>query len=112
MTDSGSGIARDKETELLTETVDRLNLMFGAGKLTDKDLLNYAQTIQDKLTENQHIMDQVRNNPPDRVMLGDFPKAVDDAVIEAGAAHKDMMMTYLKNPTTREQFLRFLLDRL
>lgn len=112
MTESGSGIARDKETELLTETVDRLNLMFGAGKLTDKDLLNYAQAIQDKLTENQHIMDQVRNNPPDRVMLGDFPKAVDDAVMEAGAAHKDMMMTYLKNPITREQFIRFLLDRL
>jgi type I restriction enzyme R subunit len=110
MTDSGSAGVRDKETELLTETVERLNLMFGAGKLSDKDLLNYANAIKDKLLENERIMDQVRNNPADRVMLGDFPKAVDAAVIEAGNVHQEMMMTYLKNPATREQFMRFLLD--
>ncbi len=112
MTDSGSAGVHDKETELLTETVERLNLMFGAGKLSDKDLLRYANTIKDKLLENEHIMDQVRNNPPDRILLGDFPKAVDTAVIEAGKIHQDIMLTYLKNQTIREQFIRFLLDQL
>ena len=58
----------------------RLNELFITDELTEKDLVNYAHTIKDKVKESSKVMSQIANNTPEQAMLGDFTKAIDDAV--------------------------------
>ncbi|MFZ4662545.1 MAG: type I restriction endonuclease subunit R [Caldilineaceae bacterium] len=109
-TDLGTGKARDKQAAWLSQIIARLNEIFITDGLTDKDLINYAYTIADKVRENAHVMHQVANNAPDQVMIGDFPGAVDDAVIGANASHQTQMMQYLNNPATQANFQRLVLE--
>ena len=76
----------------------------------DKDLINYAHTIRDKVSENRIVMDQVRNNSPEQAMLGDFPKALDDAVMDSSEAHQKQMMQILSNPEVAKGFARVVFD--
>ncbi|WP_199177623.1 hypothetical protein [Erwinia sp. B116] len=45
-------------------------------------------------------------------MLGDFPKAIDDAVMDSNDAHQDIMAQYLNNPEIARGFARVVFDRL
>ena len=69
-----------------------------------------ATPFADKVRENAHVMHQVANNGTEQVMLGDFPGAVDDAVIEANERHQIQMMQYLNNPATQASFQRLVLE--
>jgi type I restriction enzyme R subunit len=39
----------------------------------EKDMVNYAYTISDKVRENNIVMQQIENNNAEQAMLGDFP---------------------------------------
>jgi type I restriction enzyme, R subunit len=101
---------RNQQAAWLSQIIARLNEIFITDGLTDKDLINYAYTIADKVRENAHVMHQVANNAPEQVMLGDFPAAVDDAVIDANERHQTQMMQYLNNPATQAGFQRLVLE--
>lgn len=76
-------------------------------------MLNYAYTVRDKLAENEIVMKQIAaNNTPEQVMLGDFPKAMDDAILESSAAHQEQMMQLLSDPAKASMFARVILDML
>lgn len=109
-TDLGTGKPRDKQAAWLSQIIARLNEIFITDGLTDKDLINYAYTIADKVLENAHVMHQVANNATEQIMLGDFPGAVDDAVIGANESHQTQMMQYLNNPATQAGFQRLVLE--
>ncbi len=47
-------------------------------------------------------MTQIANNTREQAMLNDFPKAIDDAVMDSNPAQQDMMMQYLTNPDWRK----------
>ncbi len=66
--------------------------------MTEKNIVNYAFTIRDKLSENANIMDQIANNSPEQAMLGDFEKALDDAIIDSSEVHQNQKMQLLSNP--------------
>ena len=55
-------------------------------------------------------MAQVRNNTAEQAMLGDFPKAVEDAVLASGDAHQELMAQFLANKTVQKGFARLLLE--
>ena len=109
-TDLGTGRPRDKEELWLSQIITRLNELFITDGLTEKDLINYANTIADKVMEDERVMTQVANNPSEQVMLGDFPGAVDNAVIDSNEAHQNQMMQYLNNQETQAGFQRLVLD--
>ncbi len=69
----------------------RLNELFVTDGLTENDLLVYARTIANKVGENSAVTDQMRNNAAEQAILGDFSPAVDDAVMESGEAHQNLM---------------------
>jgi type I restriction enzyme R subunit len=108
--DLGSAKAQDKKEEFLSQILVRLNELFISDGLTDKDLINYAHTIRDKVSENKNVMNQVRNNTPEQAMLGDFPKALDDAVMDSSEAHQKQMMQILSNPEVAKGFARVVFD--
>lgn len=110
--DIGTAKPKHRKEEFLSNILKRLNELFITDNLTDKDLINYAFTVRDKLSENQTVMAQIMNNSPEQVMLGDFPKAIDNAVLESNDAQKEMMMQYLSNPELAKNFARVVFDML
>ena len=108
---TGGGKARDPKTELLEMIIKQLNDLF-AGELTDDDKLNYAITIKDKVLENARVVEQVRNNTKEQAMLGDFPDALTDAIIESMDAHQSMAGQLLGQDAVRKRFSRLVLDML
>ena len=108
----GTASAKDKKEEFLSQIISRLNELFITDQLTEKDLVNYAYTIRDKVSENKQVMSQIANNTPDQALLGDFPKAIDDAVMDSSDAHKNQMMQLLSDPEKAKGFARVVFDLL
>jgi len=108
----GTAKPKDKKEEFLSQIIGRLNELFITDELTDKDLVNYAYTVRDKLSENALVMSQIANNTPEQAMLGDFPKAIDDAVMDSNEAHQNQMMQLLSDPAKAAGFARVVFDLL
>lgn len=108
----GTRKARDKKEEFLSQIIERLNETFITDGLSENDLLDYARTITNKVSENAHVMHQVRNNSPDQAMLGDFASALDDAVMESSAAHQNQMNQILGSKEVAANFGRIVFDLL
>ena len=108
----GTARAKDKKDEFLSQILARLNELFITDGLSDKDMINYAATVRDKLAENAVVMHQIMNNTPEQALLGDFPRALDDAVLDSSEAHKAMMMQYLSSPDVAKGFARVVFDML
>ncbi len=95
--DVGTRKARDKKEEFLSLIIARLNDVFVSDGLTENDLLDYARTITNKVSENEAVMHQIRNNSAEQALLGDFASAVDNAVMESADAHQNQMNQVLSN---------------
>jgi len=108
--EAGTAKAKDKMIEFLSQIVYRLNELFITDKLTEADMVNYANTISDKVRENELVMRQLLSNSPEQAMLGDFPKAVDDAVMDSGTAHQNQMMQLLSDPSKAKMFSKVIFD--
>lgn len=104
----GTAKAKDKQEEFLSEIVAKLNELFITDELTEADMVNYAYTVRDKVRENTLVMHQLANNTPEQAMLGDFPKAVDDAILGSSDAHQNQMMQLLSDPRKAEQFSKLI----
>ena len=110
--DLGTAKAKDKKQEFLSQIIARLNELFITDGLTDKDLVNYAYVVRDKVAENKLVMTQIANNSNEQALLGDFTKAIDDAVLDSNDVHRAMMMQYLSNPELAKGFARVVFDLL
>ncbi|WP_347989883.1 DEAD/DEAH box helicase family protein [Methylomonas sp. AM2-LC] len=110
--DIGSAKPSDRKEELLSQIINRLNELFITDSLTEKDLVNYAYTIRDKVSENAIVMKQIANNTPEQALLGGFRKAVDDAIMDSSEAHQNQMMQLLSDPTKAANFAKVVFDLL
>ena len=110
--DVGTGRARSKQEEWLSEIINRLNDLFMTDGLSDQDLINYAYTIRDKIGENQTVMHQIANNSAEQALLGDFAGALDKAVMESGEIHQNQMLQYLNSKELQAGFQRVVFDML
>jgi type I restriction enzyme R subunit len=108
----GSKSAKERKEELLSQVIERLNEIFLSDELTDADMLSYARTIRDKVKENTTVMKQIENNSAEQALLGDFAKAIDDAVIDSSDAHQAQMLQLLSNPARSNDFAKLIFDML
>ncbi len=108
----GTAKAKDPKEEFLSQIISKLNELFITDMLTDQDMVNYLYTIKDKMKENTLVMKQIDNNTPEQAMLGDFPKALMDAIMDSGEAHENQMMQLLSNPDKANGFSRLVFDLL
>ncbi len=107
----GPAKPQDRQEEYL-QIINRLNEVFVTDQLTDKDMVNYAYTIRDKVGENLRVMNQIENNSPEQALLGDFSKAIDDAIMDSSEAHQNQMMQLLADPSKAANFARIVFDLL
>lgn len=108
----GTGKASEKKEEFISQVIRRLNEIFITDNLTDKDMVNYANTVRDKVIENQQVMNQIANNSREQAMLGDFPKAVDEAIMSSGEASQAQMMQLLADAEKGKKFMTLIFDML
>ncbi|MGL1892168.1 MAG: DEAD/DEAH box helicase family protein [Spirochaetaceae bacterium] len=108
----GSGKGKSKKEDYLSVIVTKLNEIFTDENLTDKDKLNFYRTQVEKMSENNQVMTQVKNNSRAQALLGDFPKAVENAVMDSGDAFSSMQMHLFSNPENMKRFTGALLDGL
>jgi len=108
----GSATAKDKKEELLSQLISKLNELFITDNLTENDMVNYAYTVRDKVSENALVMEQLKNNSPEQAMLGDFGKAIDDAILDSNEAHQNQMMQLLSDPVKSAGFSKLVFDML
>ena len=107
---AGSARARDPKAEFLSRVLERLNEIFLMDALTDNDVVHFAETVASKVGENQRAMEQFRNNTREQVMLGDFPKAVDDAVFNSSEAQRNQMLQLISDPKKAQDFTALIYD--
>ena len=107
---AGTGKPKEQKEELLSKVINRLNEVFAGEEFTDKDKVNFMNTIWDKVTENEIVVKQFSNNSTDQIMLGGYPDAAEDAMFEAKDAFEDMTMHLLSNPNQFKKFIRLMLD--
>jgi type I restriction enzyme, R subunit len=108
----GTAKPKDKQEEFLSQIINRLNEVFVTDQLTDKDMVNYAYTIRDKVGENAKVVMQMQHNSPEQALLGDFSKAIDDAIMDSSEAHQNQMMQLLADPNKAANFARIVFDLL
>ncbi|MGM8898871.1 MULTISPECIES: type I restriction endonuclease subunit R [unclassified Psychrobacter] len=107
---SGTAKPKDQKEELLSKVINRLNEVFAGEDFTDKDMINFQNTIWDKVTENEIVVKQFSNNSTDQIMLGGYPDAAMDALFESQEAYEGMTMHLLSNPDQFKKFIRLMLD--
>lgn len=108
----GTAKAKNIEEAFLSEIIVRLNELFITDHLTQNDMVNYAYTIRDKISENTLVMKQIAENTPEQAMLGNFPKAIDDAIMDSSEAHQNQMLQLLSDPAKTASFARVVFDLL
>jgi type I restriction enzyme R subunit len=97
-TKEGSGATpKDAQTELLNEIISRMNDLFVEDGLSEGDMLNYANTLFGKVSEDDIAVDQARNNTKEQAMLGQFPEAINRAIIENLDVNERMGMKALSD---------------
>lgn len=67
-------------------------------------MLNYANTIKDKVLENEKVVEQVHNNTKEQAMMGGFADAINTAVIDSLEVHQDLATQILSKDQIREGF--------
>ncbi len=108
---AGTAQARDAQKERLAEIIRRLNEVFGADVGDDRQL-RYARTILEGVGDNESVMAQLRNNPRDQVMRGDYVHVVRDEVLELLDDYGALSERVLENDQKLRQFSWTLLDML
>ena len=68
--------------------------------------------MRDKLRENPIVMAQIANNTDEQAMLGDFPKAIDDAILDSSDAHENQKIQLLSDGEKVKRFARLIFDLL
>ncbi|MBI9108348.1 MAG: type I restriction endonuclease subunit R [Spirochaetales bacterium] len=107
---AGSAKAKNRKEELISEIINKLNELFDSEDLSNNDMVNYSYTIRDKVIENKFVMTQIENNTREQAMLGDFLRAVDDAIIESSEAHQNQKIQLLSNPNKAKAFAELIFD--
>jgi len=108
----GSSKPADKKEEQLSQIIQAINELFITDNLSDQDVINYANTVCDKVRENTIVMAQIANNSDEQAMLGDFPKAVDDAILSSSDAQQNLMRQLLSDSKKTEIFAQLIFTML
>ncbi|WP_298432833.1 DEAD/DEAH box helicase family protein [Ottowia sp.] len=109
ITDAGGGQVQDKQKRLLSEILEKLNDLF-EGDLTESDQLSFVNTLKSKLGESEVLVQQARNNEkPQFGASPDLQSELQNAIIDAFAAHQTMSKQALDSEKVRAGLISILL---
>ena len=101
MTDSGSGMVREKEKAYLAEIIAKVNDLF-EGELSENDKLVFVNNVKGKMLESQILVKQAGNNSKEQFANSpDLNNELMNAIIDAFAAHSTMSKQALDSEKVR-----------
>lgn len=102
ISESGSGLVRDKEKTFLNEIIEKVNDLF-QGELTDEDKLVYVNNvIKGKLMQSEVLVSQANNNSKEQFSNSpDLNTEIMNAIMDALAAHTTMSRQALDSEKVR-----------
>ena len=106
----GASKPNPKKEEFISQIISKLNEIFAGEGLTEEDMLQRANTDFYKVKENKDVMMQIKNNTREQAMLGEFPRAVEDAIMKNGEISSKLDMILLSNPAKLKAYTWMLLD--
>jgi type I restriction enzyme R subunit len=104
----GTGKPKDPKKERLAEIIERLNDLFGTG-VDDRDQLQFADNLADRMSRDAGVVDQVRSHTPDQVMHGRFPRLLERIVLDAMADHEELATKALESDENLDGLARAVL---
>ena len=107
---TGSGSPHDPEKVFLSELIKELNELF-EGELTDLDVINYTNSIRDKVLESPTLRKQAMANTKDRLIISpDFEREFTKAVIGQMGINQKMSEQILNDREKRLRFSSLVID--
>ena len=107
---TGSGSPHDPEKVFLSELIKELNELF-EGELTDSDVVNYTNSIRDKVFESPTLRKQAMANTKDRLIISpDFEREFTKAVIGQMGINQKMSEQILNDREKRLRFSSLVID--
>jgi hypothetical protein len=70
----------------------------------DADQLRFLEAINDRLRQQEDVMAQIQNHPPEQVMHGLYPQRVVDTVLDVMIDYEKMSLSVLDNETASQRF--------
>lgn len=107
---AGSGSPHDPEKVYISELIKELNELF-EGELTDADVINYTNSIRDKVLESPTLRKQAMANTKDRLIISpDFEREFTKAVIGQMGINQKMSEQILNDREKRLRFSSLVID--
>ncbi len=107
---TGAGSPHDPEKAYLSELIKELNELF-EGELTDADVINYTNSIRDKVLESPTLRKQALANTKDRLIISpDFEREFTKAVIGQMGINQKMSEQILNDRDKRLRFSSLVID--
>lgn len=109
--EAGSGSIQEREKARLAEIIEKVNDLF-QGELTEQDKLVYVNdVIKGKLLESQMLRTQASNNTKEQFGTSpDLDRGIDNAIIDAMDAHREMSAQAINSPEVRRRLKEILLQ--
>lgn len=107
---TGSGEVKEPERTFLSDLIRELNELF-EGDLTENDVINYTNSIKDKVMESDILRQQAMANSKDRLILSpDFEHEFTRAVIGQMGINQNMSEQILNDPAKKKRFSHLVVD--
>lgn len=108
------GSIPDKKKILFSELIQVFNELFGA-EISDEDAIEqveaYGKSLKPQIMKNEKVVNQLKaGNSPDQMMMGDFPKVLNDAILETHQTNSDLASRLLKDQRLLDAFARSMLN--
>lgn len=97
---------KTRKTNFSRKIIELINEVFLTDDLTNDDLVNYAYTVRDKVCEKTRVVNQYKSNTEEQAMLGDFPTALDDAILDSSATHENQKLQLLSDAAKHKRFAK------
>ncbi|MCW7472606.1 DEAD/DEAH box helicase family protein [Leptospira levettii] len=109
----GSGIM-EKKKELLSDIIDSINEIFGEG-VSEEDavekMYNFGMSLEHEVLKNQEVQNQMKaGNSIEQIMLGDYPKALTEAIMNTMNSNKDISAKLLNDEKFLNKFAKIMLN--
>ncbi|BBM86643.1 type I restriction endonuclease subunit R [Candidatus Uabimicrobium amorphum] len=100
----GSAKGKDPKKDRMSQIIQQINDLFRDADLMENYSLSYFSALTDILVQDKQIIDQVKNNPKDKVMKGNLPGATKNAIMDSLTAHETMATMLLQNEELKKRF--------
>lgn len=111
VTSIGTG-STDRTKDNLSHILDTINQRFGQ-QTTEDDKIAWLDSVTAEVVKNEQVMDQIKNNPIEQILKGDFIHVLEGAVIDMlSSKYGDQSNAFLNDKELEELVRQYVLNKI